>query len=397
MPRPPKLRKKNGYWMTKAGGIEKYFGHASTLSYSEARKTFAAHLKGLDSPGNRREIVSCLEVCDRHLDWVKRHRSDALYRQRKHFLDRWCNFQVPRRGAQMLVRDVPYSLVSEEDLQAWLDDLRGKQLGPSTIRSAQTAVKACWNWAAKNKEGPMPKDYRPFLEMPKVSTPQKELTEADLLTEVEIKQLFKKADADLAKVRADNGRYRTRATKEYRKGESNPYRQFMDLLHCYYHTGARTSELALIRVRNVLRRTKQVVLGQHKRSETLSEEHKTTRRITLNDESFAIFERYCKDKSAEDYVFTQTSGRPWTKDRLNDRFARVRSLAKVRDAITIYSFRHLWISEALMAGNDIATVAKMAGTSIQMVEKVYGHFRNDHFSEAQRRLDHDRSQRRKPK
>ena len=47
-----------------------------------------------------------------------------------------------------------------------------------------------------------------------------------------------------------------------------------------------------------------------------------------------------------------------------------------------------------MAGNDIATVARMAGTSIAMIERVYGHFRNDHLQEAQARLDQSRKQRR---
>jgi len=41
--------------------------------------------------------------------------------------------------------------------------------------------------------------------------------------------------------------------------------------------------------------------------------------------------------------------------------------ATVRGEITIYSFRDLWISEAMMAGNDIATVAKMAGTGVSMI------------------------------
>jgi hypothetical protein len=35
----------------------------------------------------------------------------------------------------------------------------------------------------------------------------------------------------------------------------------------------------------------------------------------------------------------------------------------------------------------------MAGTSIRMIEKVYGHFRNEHFVEAQERLDSDRLRR----
>lgn len=74
--------------------------------------------------------------------------------------------------------------------------------------------------------------------------------------------------------------------------------------------------------------------------------------------------------------------------------AAAEGIGKIRGHITIYDFRHLWISEALMAGNDVATVARMAGTSIAMVERVYGHFRNDHLQEAQNRLDQARRQRR---
>jgi integrase len=67
---------------------------------------------------------------------------------------------------------------------------------------------------------------------------------------------------------------------------------------------------------------------------------------------------------------------------------------QIRRHITIYDFRHLWISEALMAGNDVATAARMAGTSIAMIERTYGHFRNEHLHEAQARLDEARKKRR---
>jgi integrase len=392
MPRSPKLRKKNGYWMTKAGGQEKYFGLAANVTYADARKAYLEHLKRVGQTGSRRHVVTCLEVCDLHLDWVQKNRSDALYKQRKHFLDRWCDFNVAKGGRSALVRDLPYTQISQENLEEWLDHLLAVgELGMTSRSSAQTAVKACWNWAAKDAKGPLPRDFRPFLDMPKIQPPIKELTEDELVTEAEIELLFKWADADLGKVRGENGRYRQRMPKEYRVGKENPYRGFEDLLRVYHHTGARTSELSYIQVRNLLRRTKQVVLGKHKRSNTEAE--KTTRRITLNDAAFAIFERHCHGKSSDDYVFTQGNGSPWNKDRLNDRFGKVRTLAKVRKVITIYDFRHLWISEALMAGNDIATVAKMAGTSIRMIEKVYGHFRNEHFVEAQERLDSDRLRR----
>lgn len=41
----------------------------------------------------------------------------------------------------------------------------------------------------------------------------------------------------------------------------------------------------------------------------------------------------------------------------------------------------------------IATVAKMAGTSIAMIEKVYGHFRTEHLRQAQQLLDKARRKR----
>ena len=114
----------------------------------------------------------------------------------------------------------------------------------------------------------------------------------------------------------------------------------------------------------------------------------------VNDEVAAILKRYSAGKDRHQPIFTDPKWRPWTRDTLDHRFQQVRERAGVRSEITIYSFRHLWISEALMSGVDVATVSRMAGTSIAMIEKVYGHFRSDHLREAQARLDAARQQRR---
>ena len=45
-----------------------------------------------------------------------------------------------------------------------------------------------------------------------------------------------------------------------------------------------------------------------------------------------------------------------------------------------------------MAGVDVL-VARMAGTSVAMIERVYGHFRNQSYQEAQARLDRERATR----
>src|ERR1700736_4741461 len=53
--RQAKLRKKNGYWMTKAGGSEIYFGKVDIVPYADARRLFVDHLKAIADPRRRRK------------------------------------------------------------------------------------------------------------------------------------------------------------------------------------------------------------------------------------------------------------------------------------------------------------------------------------------------------
>jgi integrase len=223
--------------------------------------------------------------------------------------------------------------------------------------------------------------------------PRKTLTEADLITPAEREAAFFCGQFPLDQFR----RHGLEKTVE-RLGIDGLKRagDFTEMLKCYYHTGARTDELASCRVGDFLERTRQVVLGIHKRSRT--QRQPTIRHITLNAEAVEILKRHCEGKKPSDRVFLNKDGRPWTVRNLAKRFERVKELAKVlkrpvRDEISIYDFRHLWISEALMAGNDVVTVARMAGTSIAMIERVYGHFSNQHLQEAQERLDRVRTKR----
>ncbi len=163
-------------------------------------------------------------------------------------------------------------------------------------------------------------------------------------------------------------------------------------LRCYHATGARTSELLTARVADFQTRSRQIVLGSHKRSETLKVP--IPRAIALNDEAFAISQRRCEGRAGGEPIFTQPrNGRPWDRHAVAERFRAIRERAKVRDSITIYSFRHFWISEMLMAGVDVLLVARVAGTSVAMIERVYGHFRNQSYQEAQARLDRERAAR----
>lgn len=69
---------------------------------------------------------------------------------------------------------------------------------------------------------------------------------------------------------------------------------FTDMLRAYHGTGARTSELALAKVSQSSARARQILLGKHKRSRTMSKP--TVRHINLSDEVKEILERRCAER-----------------------------------------------------------------------------------------------------
>ena len=135
--------------------------------------------------------------------------------------------------------------------------------------------------------------YRPFSGVERTHVPQKALNENDLIKPKEIEAVFAAAEMDLDQFR----RFGLDDTLERNGVEgcrrAEVYSNFADMLRCYYHTGDRIGELASCEVGDVLERTRQVVLGKHKRSRTQT--NPTIRHITLNDEAFAIFDGCCEE------------------------------------------------------------------------------------------------------
>ncbi len=402
MARQPKLRKKkvgtSVYWFTKAGG-DTYFGSVDSVPYSEAKKLFNDHVKilGENDVARHSKGLTVGDLIVLFLEWIEKKRSRQTFTTRKLYCTRFSNYEV---SPGTRIADLPANKVQSKDLESWLDHHDAEfDVGPQTRRHAETSVKHCWNWATKHPS-PVPylsPIYRPFSSVERTSVPLKALNENDLIAMKEIEAVFAAAEMDLDQFR----RFGLEETLERNGSDgcrtAEDYASFAEMLRCYYHTGARTDELVSCEVGDVLLRTQQVILGKHKRSRTQA--NPTIRHITLNKEALDIFKRRCQGRDLSERVFVNSGGKPWTVRGTAKRFERIKEVAakmklgKIRDEISIYDFRHLWISEALMAKNDVATVARMAGTSIAMIERVYGHFRNEHLQEAQHRLDEARRER----
>lgn len=411
--RHPMLRKKkvkgNVYWYTAANGGA-YFGRVDEVARKTAKEKFADHIKAPQHEAVAVEAMTVGKLFSAFLAWVKANRSEAQYDRRRRDCSRFGRFRVGGRR----IADMPTQEVTGEMLENWRENLKAKKpkladgeevaeedrdklgLDAQSLLHAEVSIRHAFNWGCTHPgtESYLPVNFRPFRGVERTHVDPKELKGEDLRTDREVDALLEAATFDVDQCRRwgieqhikKHGRAKLRACKD----------DFGDMLRVYHGTGARTSELAIAKVGQFSARSRQIVLGKHKRSKTTATP--TVRHINLSDDVLAILERRCAGRQPDECIFMTAWKKRWTPKTLN---TRLRSVARIARALgnpvretTVYDFRHLWISDALMSGVDIITVAKMAGTSVKMIESVYGHFRTDHYAEANRRLTQARQERR---
>lgn len=132
-------------------------------------------------------------------------------------------------------------------------------------------------------------------------------------------------------------------------------------------TGARPGELANVCVKHFDRE-----------QGTLALQGKTGHRIvSLSSSAIAFFDAHSKDKIANAPMLTTEFGHRWNKDSWKKPFKAAVAAANLPSSVVMYSLRHTAISEMIANGIDSFEVARMAGTSTEMIDKHYGHLRHD--------------------
>ena len=135
-----------------------------------------------------------------------------------------------------------------------------------------------------------------------------------------------------------------------------------DLLTCIALTGCRPGDPAAM-----LRK------DYDKRTNTATFRTKTGERvIPLAPAARALFERLAKGKFPEARMFTN-GGAPWTPQAWAPLVKRAAEKAELPPETVAYTLRHGWITDAILGGMDLLTVARLTGTSLEMISKTYGH------------------------
>jgi integrase len=107
-----------------------------------------------------------------------------------------------------------------------------------------------------------------------------------------------------------------------------------------------------------------------------------SRRIPISVEAEEVLKAACKDKLPGAFLFTQQNGNRWLKEARREAVQDARKSAKLDDDVVLYAIRSSVITDMIVGGADPLTVAKISGTSMQMIQKHYGHLVDAHARQA---------------
>jgi hypothetical protein len=96
------------------------------------------------------------------------------------------------------------------------------------------------------------------------------------------------------------------------------------------------------------------------------------RKVALSPAAKSLFDRLSSDKSPDARLFTN-GGAAWRPHDWRDHVKEAASSAGLPSGVVLYTLRHCWITDAIVGGMDLLTVARLSGTSLAMIEKHYGH------------------------
>ena len=110
------------------------------------------------------------------------------------------------------------------------------------------------------------------------------------------------------------------------------------------------------------------------------------RMIPLSREAVSHFKECAKGKLPVAWLVSRDDGSQWKKEAWRDEIKAAAKKAKLPKATVAYTIRHSVITDLVTGGLDLFTVAKLAGTSILMIEKHYGHLQREHARSALEKL-----------
>lgn len=106
------------------------------------------------------------------------------------------------------------------------------------------------------------------------------------------------------------------------------------------------------------------------------------RRIKLPEPTAAFLAELAKDKLPAAPLFARADGKAWDRFAWRDGIREAVKAAELPAATSAYALRHAAITDLVSGGLDLATVAALSGTSVEMIARHYHHLQSDRAAAA---------------
>ncbi len=127
----------------------------------------------------------------------------------------------------------------------------------------------------------------------------------------------------------------------------------------------RAGALATLKVSDFDSKIRTLTIGKDKNGKS--------RQIALPSNIAAFIKDNCKEKPSASAIFARADGRPWNKDAWKRPIKQAVLAAGLPSDVSAYTLRHSVITELIRRGVPALTVAQLAGTSVVIIERHYGH------------------------
>jgi len=110
------------------------------------------------------------------------------------------------------------------------------------------------------------------------------------------------------------------------------------------------------------------------------------RTVPLPSEALAHFKDCAKGKLPGAWLVSRADGSQWKKEAWRNEIKAAVHKAKLPRATVAYTLRHSVITDLVVGGLDLFTVATVSGTSVLMIQNHYGHLQREHARSALEKL-----------
>ena len=317
--------------------------------FDEAVKAARAWFEHIDAGGGTK-VLTVRDACRDYVESLRRHRPATASDAEARFA-RWILSQK--------IADIPLQKLTERHVRGWRLWLSetdvivnphskkpaARKRSASSVNRDMTALRAALNLAHRSRAVTSDMAWR-FALAPITNADRRRGLYLDI---AERRALIEKAPPDLAA-----------------------------FLRALCLVPIRPGALAALSVANFDRRHGVLHVGNDKAG--------GNRRITLPPDSAEFFASQCQSKTPLAPLFARADGKPWDKDAWKRPLKAAATAAELSQATTAYSLRHSVITDLVVGGLDLLTVAQLSGTSVSMIERHYGHHRADRAAAALAKL-----------